>query len=270
MSCAMAVVPHRKPSQVSAVPSGAWWSPLVPRGVTVLLCRVSCGGCMEDPAHVCVSLKRWYHANLTRAQAEHMLMRVPRDGAFLVRKRSEPSSYAISFRCVLREHSGTGTGEGMLGRKEQRDGAERCGALGVLAHCCWSVYPHVALPGPCCSLAVPFSTSLPDQYLCFCEEKGTWVHVTIALHTVVHPCSSASGSWHADTPLWCDAPALGDGCMQQPAWVPVFWVRPSVTCQVAPLPPHMPERKGRSSTAVCSRRARPCCWATLSSRAWWT
>lgn len=28
-------------------------------------------------------------------------MRVPRDGAFLVRKRSEPSSYAISFRCVL-------------------------------------------------------------------------------------------------------------------------------------------------------------------------
>lgn len=95
-------------------------------------------------------------------------------------------------------------------------------------------------------------------------------HVPIALHTVVHPCSSASGSWHADTPLWCDAPALGDGCMQQPAWVPVFWVRPSVTCQVAPLPPHMPERKGRSSTAVCSRRARPCCWATLSSRAWWT
>lgn len=41
---------------------------------------------------------RWYHANLTRAQAEHMLMRVPRDGAFLVRKRSEPNSYAISFR----------------------------------------------------------------------------------------------------------------------------------------------------------------------------
>ncbi|NWH26786.1 PLCG1 phosphodiesterase, partial [Grus americana] len=42
--------------------------------------------------------KEWYHANLTRAQAEHMLMRVPRDGAFLVRKRNEPSSYAISFR----------------------------------------------------------------------------------------------------------------------------------------------------------------------------
>lgn len=41
---------------------------------------------------------RWYHASLTRAQAEHMLMRVPRDGAFLVRKRNEPNSYAISFR----------------------------------------------------------------------------------------------------------------------------------------------------------------------------
>uniref|UniRef100_UPI00398F5B9C 1-phosphatidylinositol 4,5-bisphosphate phosphodiesterase gamma-1-like isoform X3 n=1 Tax=Pristiophorus japonicus TaxID=55135 RepID=UPI00398F5B9C len=42
--------------------------------------------------------KEWYHANLTRLQAEHMLMRVPRDGAFLVRKRNEPNSYAISFR----------------------------------------------------------------------------------------------------------------------------------------------------------------------------
>ncbi|XP_004687443.1 PREDICTED: 1-phosphatidylinositol 4,5-bisphosphate phosphodiesterase gamma-1 isoform X2 [Condylura cristata] len=42
--------------------------------------------------------KEWYHASLTRTQAEHMLMRVPRDGAFLVRKRSDPNSYAISFR----------------------------------------------------------------------------------------------------------------------------------------------------------------------------
>ncbi|XP_043923269.1 1-phosphatidylinositol 4,5-bisphosphate phosphodiesterase gamma-1-like [Protopterus annectens] len=42
--------------------------------------------------------KDWYHANLTRLQAEHMLMRVPRDGAFLVRKRNESNSYAISFR----------------------------------------------------------------------------------------------------------------------------------------------------------------------------
>ncbi|OXB64041.1 UNVERIFIED_CONTAM: hypothetical protein H355_006459 [Colinus virginianus] len=55
---------------------------------------------LEDPInHVgATTTTLWYHANLTRAQAEHMLMRVPRDGAFLVRKRSEPSSYAISFR----------------------------------------------------------------------------------------------------------------------------------------------------------------------------
>ncbi|XP_063064725.1 1-phosphatidylinositol 4,5-bisphosphate phosphodiesterase gamma-1 isoform X2 [Engraulis encrasicolus] len=42
--------------------------------------------------------KEWYHANLSRSQAENMLMRVPRDGAFLVRKRVEFNSYAISFR----------------------------------------------------------------------------------------------------------------------------------------------------------------------------
>lgn len=66
-------------------------------------------------AQRCVSPGRWYHANLTRAQAEHMLMRVPRDGAFLVRKRSEPSSYAISFRCVPGTREvGAGGGAGML------------------------------------------------------------------------------------------------------------------------------------------------------------
>lgn len=42
--------------------------------------------------------KEWYHANLSRSQAEDMLMRAPRDGAFLVRKRTEPNSFAISFR----------------------------------------------------------------------------------------------------------------------------------------------------------------------------
>ncbi|XP_064190225.1 1-phosphatidylinositol 4,5-bisphosphate phosphodiesterase gamma-1-like [Anguilla rostrata] len=42
--------------------------------------------------------REWFHSNLSRVQAEHMLMRVPRDGAFLVRKRSELNSYAISFR----------------------------------------------------------------------------------------------------------------------------------------------------------------------------
>ncbi|KAG7263095.1 hypothetical protein CRUP_000697, partial [Coryphaenoides rupestris] len=44
--------------------------------------------------------REWFHSNLSRVQAEHMLMRVPRDGAFLVRKRSETHSYAISFSLV--------------------------------------------------------------------------------------------------------------------------------------------------------------------------
>ncbi|MGH0164756.1 UNVERIFIED_CONTAM: hypothetical protein FKN15_047914 [Acipenser sinensis] len=38
------------------------------------------------------------NAHESKDQAENMLMRVPRDGAFLVRKRTEPNSYAISFR----------------------------------------------------------------------------------------------------------------------------------------------------------------------------
>ncbi|XP_076023300.1 1-phosphatidylinositol 4,5-bisphosphate phosphodiesterase gamma-1 isoform X2 [Genypterus blacodes] len=42
--------------------------------------------------------KEWYHASLSRSHAENMLMRFPRDGAFLVRKRAEPNSFAISFR----------------------------------------------------------------------------------------------------------------------------------------------------------------------------
>lgn len=39
-----------------------------------------------------------------------MLMRVPRDGAFLVRKRSEHNSYAISFRWEQPGRSGDGRG----------------------------------------------------------------------------------------------------------------------------------------------------------------
>uniref|UniRef100_UPI00398F2EFF 1-phosphatidylinositol 4,5-bisphosphate phosphodiesterase gamma-2 n=1 Tax=Pristiophorus japonicus TaxID=55135 RepID=UPI00398F2EFF len=42
--------------------------------------------------------QEWYYKNLSRGEAEDMLMRIPRDGAFLVRKRDEPNSYAITFR----------------------------------------------------------------------------------------------------------------------------------------------------------------------------
>ncbi|XP_043937724.1 1-phosphatidylinositol 4,5-bisphosphate phosphodiesterase gamma-2 isoform X2 [Protopterus annectens] len=42
--------------------------------------------------------KEWYYGNLSRGEAEEMLMRIPRDGAFLIRKREEPNSFAITFR----------------------------------------------------------------------------------------------------------------------------------------------------------------------------
>lgn len=41
---------------------------------------------------------RWYYDGLSRGEAEDMLMRVPRDGAFLIRKREGSDSYAITFR----------------------------------------------------------------------------------------------------------------------------------------------------------------------------
>ncbi|KAJ7426461.1 1-phosphatidylinositol 4,5-bisphosphate phosphodiesterase gamma-2 isoform X1 [Willisornis vidua] len=42
--------------------------------------------------------KDWYYSNLSRGEAEDMLMRIPRDGAFLIRKRDEPGSFAMTFR----------------------------------------------------------------------------------------------------------------------------------------------------------------------------
>lgn len=43
---------------------------------------------------------------MSRGEAEDNLLRIPRDGAFLIRQREEPDSYAITFRysysfCVL-------------------------------------------------------------------------------------------------------------------------------------------------------------------------
>ncbi|XP_068228881.1 1-phosphatidylinositol 4,5-bisphosphate phosphodiesterase gamma-1 isoform X1 [Palaemon carinicauda] len=40
----------------------------------------------------------WYHANLSRQEAENYLGRIPEDGAFLVRPGGEPYGVAISFR----------------------------------------------------------------------------------------------------------------------------------------------------------------------------
>lgn len=45
--------------------------------------------------------KEWYLPNVSRHQAEEMLKRVPKDGAFLVRpSEKDANSFAISFRSV--------------------------------------------------------------------------------------------------------------------------------------------------------------------------
>uniref|UniRef100_A0A8C4WTE8 Phosphoinositide phospholipase C n=1 Tax=Eptatretus burgeri TaxID=7764 RepID=A0A8C4WTE8_EPTBU len=56
--------------------------------------------CLTEPAPQpdAHEAKEWYHHNLSRGEAEHMLMHVPRDGAFLVRRRTDSNSYAITFR----------------------------------------------------------------------------------------------------------------------------------------------------------------------------
>lgn len=44
-------------------------------------------------------LQGWFYSNLSRGEAEDYLMRIPRDGAFLIRQREgDPDSYAITFR----------------------------------------------------------------------------------------------------------------------------------------------------------------------------
>ncbi|MFT7813995.1 1-phosphatidylinositol 4,5-bisphosphate phosphodiesterase gamma-2 isoform X1 [Arapaima gigas] len=40
----------------------------------------------------------WFYGNLSRGEAEDMLMRIPRDGAFLIRQRENSESFAITFR----------------------------------------------------------------------------------------------------------------------------------------------------------------------------
>jgi len=51
-----------------------------------------------------ISTNRWYHENMSRIDAENALMRIPRDGCFLVRKcrpdERNVIAYAISFRSV--------------------------------------------------------------------------------------------------------------------------------------------------------------------------
>lgn len=61
-----------------------------------------------------------------------MLMRVPRDGAFLVRKRSEHNSYAISFRW---ERPGSGHSRGWVISCNQKPSPPARRAEGKIKHC---------------------------------------------------------------------------------------------------------------------------------------
>ncbi|XP_059421176.1 1-phosphatidylinositol 4,5-bisphosphate phosphodiesterase gamma-2 isoform X1 [Carassius carassius] len=40
----------------------------------------------------------WFYSNLSQAEAEDYLLRIPRDGAFLIRQREEPYSFTLSIR----------------------------------------------------------------------------------------------------------------------------------------------------------------------------
>ncbi|XDV29019.1 hypothetical protein PO909_032200 [Leuciscus waleckii] len=40
----------------------------------------------------------WFYSNLSRAEAEDYLLRIPGDGAFLIRQREEPDTFALSIR----------------------------------------------------------------------------------------------------------------------------------------------------------------------------
>ncbi|KAF4101228.1 1-phosphatidylinositol 4,5-bisphosphate phosphodiesterase gamma-2 [Onychostoma macrolepis] len=40
----------------------------------------------------------WFYSNLSQAEAEDYLLRIPRDGAFLIRQREEPDTFTLSIR----------------------------------------------------------------------------------------------------------------------------------------------------------------------------
>lgn len=46
----------------------------------------------------CVVIFRWFYSNLSRAKAEEYLLRIPRDGAFLIRQKKEPDTFVLSIR----------------------------------------------------------------------------------------------------------------------------------------------------------------------------
>lgn len=55
----------------------------------------------SSESNIDVFSSSWYHDDLDRREAEDMLAKIPKDGAFLIRRRVQPDGggdYAISFR----------------------------------------------------------------------------------------------------------------------------------------------------------------------------
>jgi len=78
-----------------------------------IVCDVSADIQLRYVAHLCLyfrmlicilSFGRWFYDKLSRDEAEDILCRIPKDGAFLVRTRrpnehdTDPSQFAITFR----------------------------------------------------------------------------------------------------------------------------------------------------------------------------
>uniref|UniRef100_A0A672FDS2 1-phosphatidylinositol 4,5-bisphosphate phosphodiesterase gamma n=1 Tax=Salarias fasciatus TaxID=181472 RepID=A0A672FDS2_SALFA len=55
--------------------------------------------CQDFELRLTEPVPKWFYSNLSRGEAEDYLLRIPRDGAFLIRQREgEPDSFAITFR----------------------------------------------------------------------------------------------------------------------------------------------------------------------------
>lgn len=78
----------------------AWWVPGLCFGhpENPLLAALPPASTVSPSALFPALCCRWYYDGLSRGEAEDMLMRVPRDGAFLIRRREGTDSYAITFR----------------------------------------------------------------------------------------------------------------------------------------------------------------------------
>jgi len=78
--------------------------PVASSASTLLLSTVLFERWPDNVGFLSVSVSRWFYDTLSRDEAEDILCRIPKDGAFLVRTRrpnehdTDPSQFAITFR----------------------------------------------------------------------------------------------------------------------------------------------------------------------------